>query len=357
MGRFGKGLRWPRAWVAAIALVLAGCGGAEDFAAENTGEEEDALAGSEKASYGIGEAYPDVALYEGPATPKKMIFDTFVAYLHASSTRIILESSAASDPAKMATALQWVRDVRTAGMDPYVTITAPHGYDVHRYMNEVGDIYRALAGHATHFGSINEPDLNGFSPEEAADYWAYAFLGLRRVCGRKCFVVAGEFAMVNAGSRYVRRYISRIHKHVHANHHLRPPRFWSMHDYADVVEGTTSHAQDYADLLTNSPYSNALIWITECGALLKHGGTAPGVPTHLSGNADAQEKAGRAFLNLGKKVRGVTRVLYYEIEALGSTQNTWDSALIDWNGALRPVACAILSIPSTCPGSLKGAGL
>jgi hypothetical protein len=260
----------------------------------------------------------------------------------------------------LATALQGARGAHAAGLDPYVTVTVhPKGYSLGQYAHDVANIYKALAGHAVHFSAVNEPDLNGFTAEDAADYWAYAYLGLRSVCGSKCFVVAGEFAQVNAGSKYVKTYQERIHKHLEYNTKWHAPRFWSMHDYADINGGNADHANAYAQLIADSEFAGAHIWITECGALLKFGGTGAGNPTPLSGNADLQEKGGRVFLKFGVDVPSVSRVLYYEVEADGSLMNTWDSALIDYNGVPRPVYCVITGSPiATCAGSeLTGAGI
>jgi hypothetical protein len=420
-----RGFRWVRGtvWVPllmVLAMVLAGCGAAEQ-AMEPSGEEQDMLAATEKPMFGIGDTLPYI-YDQSPGSPTDNIFEQFREVLHAGATRIILDAAAviyASTPIgpgcpttpqpdggpctavglaceygspldgqicreveggpewlpaiNMTTALAWAKDARSKGLDPYVSVTAPKGYNKQQYGRDVGNIYKALEGEAVHFSAINEPDYL-ISAEDAADYWLEAALGLRHVCGKKCFVAAGEFATVDDETRecgetyevvengvkkkktaqpYVKCYMARLRKHLANNRELPKPIFWSMHDYQDLQANSYEHAKAYAKILTNSEFSNAHIWINETGAVLKAGGNE----TSLAGNANRQEKAGSIFLNMARNVPGVSRILYYEIQGVASPTFGWDSGLIDWNGNQRPIACVLLDEPrAMCTGSLRAAG-
>jgi hypothetical protein len=369
-------------------------------AAEPTTETDEATAAGKKGYFGIAEGYADLCLYEptgGDATgtswspeakQKQAAFNSFVASVpNVGYTRAVInvhnaltmtdpyaggpcDKVLSTTPGKQAltTILRWAHDVRSPPnpqlqashpLTPIVTLDTcpPPTTTREQYYSEVQLVVKTLMPYVQHFTSINEPDGQtihkdlwgcggSFTALQAAEYWEAAALAVKDTCGSRCVVIPGELAVVRAGTSYPSTYVKHVRKLAkgHPSAHLLAHNTWSMHDYHDVSRNTYEDAKAYAALVGRGAH----VWITESGASLVESINA-GVPVGLkpiSGSPCLQNKAGEVFLGLQNTVRGdahdgaVTLVLYYEIQAVAQAEG-FDSALMDWNGNLRPVACAI----------------
>jgi hypothetical protein len=373
-----------------------------DPSAEPTTQTEEATAAGKKGLFGLAEGYADVCLYEPPGgdgmgtswspqqKQKQAAFNSFIASVpNVGYTRAVINVHNAltmTDPnagghcdqvmstsqgrQALSTILRWAHDARfppnplvqaSHPLTPIVTLdTCPPPTTTRaQYYSEVKSVVTALMPYVQHFTSVNEPDgptihqdlwgcSGSFTALEAAEYWETAALAVKDACGdkEKCVVIPGELASVRPKTSYPQWYVKHVRKLAkgHPTAHLLEHDTWSMHDYHDVSRNTYEDSEAYASLVGGGAH----IWITESGASLVES-ISNGVPVGLkpiSGSPCLQSKAGEVFLGLQNTVRGgphtgaVTLVLYYEIEAVAQAVG-FDSALMDWNGNLRPVACAI----------------
>jgi hypothetical protein len=264
--------------------------------------------------------------------------------------------------------LRKVQEVNTRGahLQPYITLwskgcldgTACRAPPVKRYREAVRtlikDHMKAAAGlpAVRLWGAWNEPD-GGKAPlsvSRAGELWQVAHSVMVELhCG--CTMVAGEFAEFGP---YVSRYKAFMVKH-----HLKP-RVWGLHDYRDLVPGSSSELSKYENRdaeefakLTNTDLGKPRIWLSEQGVELDNGFT----PTPLDGNPEAQRISAEDFLRLADVSRRVELVDYYMYGAPGPSERhprpeneaVFDSAMVNDQGEPSPAYCVVAFTAHGCP--------
>jgi hypothetical protein len=264
--------------------------------------------------------------------------------------------------------LRKVQEVNANGehLQPYITLwskgcldrTACRAPPIKRYREAVRALIKehmnAAAGlpAVRLWGAWNEPDggKSSLSAARAGELWQVANSVMVELhCG--CAMVAGEFAEFGP---YVSRY-----KEFMVKHRLKP-RVWGLHDYRDLVPGS-SHAlakyenrdaEEFAKL-TSTGLGKPRIWLSEQGVELDNGFE----PTPLKGNAESQRISAEDFLRLASVSRRVELVDYYMYGAPGPSgehprperEAVFDSALVNDNSEPSPAYCVVAFTGHWCP--------
>ena len=265
----------------------------------------------------------------------------------------------------------WLRKVQEVNADgehlqPYITLwskgcldrTACRAPPIKRYREAVRtlikDHMKATAGlpAVRLWGAWNEPDggKSSLSASRAGKLWLLAHSVMVELhCG--CTMVAGEFAEFGP---YVSRY-----KEFMVKHHLRP-RVWGLHDYRDLVPGSSDELAKYENRdaeefakLTSTGLGKPRIWLSEQGVELDNGFR----PTSLDGNPESQRVSAEDFLRLGSVSRRVELVDYYMYGAPDpsaehprpESEAVFDSALVNDNSEPSPAYCVVAFAGHWCP--------
>jgi hypothetical protein len=265
----------------------------------------------------------------------------------------------------------WLRKVQEVNADgehlqPYITLwskgcldrTACRAPPIKRYREAVRALIKshmkAAAGlpAVRLWGAWNEPDggKTSLSVAQAGKLWQVAHSVMVELhCG--CTMVAGEFAEFGP---YVSRY-----KEFMVKHHLKP-RVWGLHDYRDLVPGSSSGLAKYENRdarefakLTSAGLGKPRIWLSEQGVELDNGST----PTPLKGNPESQRISAEDFLRLASVSRRVELVDYYMYGAPGpngehprpENEAVFDSALVNDKSEPSPAYCVVAFTGHWCP--------
>ncbi len=257
-------------------------------------------------------------------------------------------------------------DARGERLQPYITLWSKGCLDrttcrappLGRYREAVRalieDHMRATAGlpAVKLWGAWNEPDGDdaSLSAAQAGELWRVAHAVMAELhCG--CTMVAGEFAEFGP---YVSRY-----KEFMVKHHLEP-RVWGLHDYRDLVPGSSdalaryenSDAKAFAKL-TSTRLGKPRIWLSEQGVELDNGYK----PTPLEGSPEAQRVSAEDFLRLASVSRRVELVDYYMYGAPDPSgahprpenEAVFDSALVNDANGPSPAYCVVAFTAHRCP--------
>ncbi len=262
-----------------------------------------------------------------------------------------------------------VQEVNVANgehLEPYITLWSKGCLDrttcrvppIKRYREAVRalikDHMKAVAGlpAVRLWGAWNEPDgaKSSLSAAQAGKLWQVAnSVAVELHCG--CTMVAGEFAEFGP---YVRRY-----KKFMVKHHLRP-RVWGLHDYRDLVPGSSNELAKYKNRdaeefakLTNTGLGKPRIWLSEQGVELDNGLE----PTPLDGDPESQRISAEDFLRLADVSRRVELVDYYMYGAPDPSDEhprpeneaVFDSALVNDDSEPSPAYCVVAFTAHWCP--------
>lgn len=277
---------------------------------------------------------------------------------------------------------EWLRKVqevnaRGAHLQPYITLwskgcldrTACKAPPIKSYRRAVQALIshhmKAAAGlpAVKIWGAWNEPDggKTSLHPAEAGELWRVAHSVMVNLhCG--CTMVAGEFAEFGP---YVSNY-----KEFMVTHHLKP-RVWGLHDYRDLVPGSSRaglrpggratnelekyenhEAKEFAKL-TSTRLGKPRIWLSEQGVELNNGFK----PTPLKRDPELQRVSAEDFLRLASVSRRVELVDYYMYGAPGpsgahprpESEAVFDSALVNNNSEPSPAYCVVAFAGHWCP--------
>jgi hypothetical protein len=264
--------------------------------------------------------------------------------------------------------LRKVQEVNARGehLQPYITLwsrgcldrTACRAPPIKRYREAVRvlikDHMKAAGGlpAVRLWGAWNEPDRGKtpLSAPRAGELWQIAQSVMTELhCG--CTMVAGEFAEFGP-------YVSRYKKFM-VKHHLEP-RVWGLHDYRDLVPGSSNELAKYENRdarefakLTSTRLGKPRIWLSEQGVELDNGFK----PTPLEGNPESQRISAEDFLRLASVSRRVELVDYYMYGAPGPSgehlrpenEAVFDSALVNDSSEPSPAYCVVAFAGHWCP--------
>jgi hypothetical protein len=264
--------------------------------------------------------------------------------------------------------LQKVQEVNATGehLQPYITLwskgcldrTACQAPPLKSYGEAVRalikDHMKAAAGlpAVKLWGAWNEPDggKTSLHAAQAGELWQVAHSVMVNLhCG--CTMVAGEFAEFGPYVSYYKKFM--------VTHHLRP-RVWGLHDYHDLVPGSSSELAKYENRdakefakLTNTRLGKPRIWLSEQGVELDNGFK----PTALKGNPESQRISAEDFLRLAGASRRVELVDYYMYGApepdgehpRPENEAVFDSALLNEKSEPSPAYCVVAYTGHWCP--------
>ena len=264
--------------------------------------------------------------------------------------------------------LRKVQEVNANGehLQPYITLwskgcldrTACRVPPIKRYREAVRalikDHMKATAGlpAVKLWGAWNEPDggKSSLSAAQAGELWQVAHAVMVELhCG--CTMVAGEFAEFGS---YVSRY-----KEFMVKHRLEP-RVWGLHDYRDLVPGSSNELAKYENRdaeefakLTSTGLGKPRIWLSEQGVELDNGFK----PTPLKSNPESQLISAQDFLRLASVSRRVELVDYYMYGApepsgehpRPESEAVFDSALVNDNKEPSLAYCVVAFTGHWCP--------
>ncbi len=264
--------------------------------------------------------------------------------------------------------LQKVQEVNAGGehLQPYITLWSKGCLDrlacqappIKRYREAVRALIKAHMKAAAGlpavklWGAWNEPDgaKTSLTAAQAGELWQVAHSVMVNVhCD--CTMVAGEFAEFGP-------YISH-YKEFMVKHHLKP-RVWGMHDYRDLVPGSSNELAKYENRdakefakLTSTRLGKPRIWLSEQGVELDNGFK----PTPLKGNPESQRISAEDFLRLASVSRRVELVDYYMygapepsgIHPRPENEAVFDSALVNDKSEPSPAYCVVAFTGHWCP--------
>ncbi len=202
------------------------------------------------------------------------------------------------------------------------------------------------------WGAWNEPDggKTSLRAAQAGELWRIAHSVMVKLrCN--CTMVAGEFAEFGP-------YVSNYKKFM-VKHHLKP-RVWGLHDYRDLVPGSSSEPAKYENRdarefakLTSTRLGKPRIWLSEQGVELDNGFR----PTPLKGDPESQRLSAEDFLRLASVSRRVELVDYYMYGAPNPSgvhprpedEAVFNSALVNDRSQPSPAYCVVAFAAHGCP--------
>jgi hypothetical protein len=222
----------------------------------------------------------------------------------------------------------WMDAARAVGMHPLVTFgrSRTRKFSLPRrdvYRTEVRRFHKRYPD-VREYSPWNEPNLavqrRNYDPARIASYYEV----LRKMCP-SCTVLGADVVDTSSLERWMRAYLREFPR-------SRRPKFWGLHNYVDVNSSSSWGTQVMRRLAPGE------IWFTETGAIVRRS------PPSRTGERDRRVtiKIGRSralaatkrVFRLARTSPRITRVYIYHWKA--TRRGTWDSALVDADGELRP---------------------
>ena len=168
------------------------------------------------------------------------------------------------------------------------------------------------------FATWNEANYCGeitcHHPQRVAQYYNV----IRKHCRRGCHVLAAELLDFPNMVSWARQFRRAAHFE---------PKIWGLHNYRDVNRLTTTNTRALLRA------TRGQIWMTETGGIVSRHNKSK---VRFKQSAAHAAKATRWLFNRIITLSGrITRVYFYEWNAR-TYHDTWDSALIDPKGRIRP---------------------
>lgn len=235
--------------------------------------------------------------------------------LHVHEARVGVPWNAAitRDPGQRLVLKAWLAAAKAAHVTPLISFSG-----IGHVSPSVRQYSKAILAFVKQFPSVkrytpwNEPDWTPRPlwkhPAQAAGY----FNALHAAC-RHCTVLAGD---VYLPAKQLRPWLAKYVKALHYR-----PSGWALHNYYDV------RYHDAAQLKVLMKLTHGPIWLDETGGVEARSNW----PTKSPKRAAVDE---RYLFSLPHRFHRISRVYHYhwQLTRLGS----WDSALIGFNGGIRP---------------------
>jgi hypothetical protein len=233
-------------------------------------------------------------------------------------------------PADLARLTDWLDAAKAAGVQPLLTFGHSLRPDKRRTMPtpaqfraEFVKLRRAFPWVRT-FATWNEANHCGepycHKPEKAAELYR----ALSASCP-KCTILAAELLDEPNMVDWVKAFVHELGWW---------PRYWGLHNYLDANRWRTVGTQSLLDATKHSQ-----IWLTETGGVVARRNAS--TITFPMNTRHAAQSLSWIFRDLVPLSRRITRVYLYEWSA-STSYDTWDSALINPHGKIRP-AFTVLS--------------
>jgi hypothetical protein len=319
-----------------------------------------------KVRYGLSD--PKATSFEDSEEEAGKTEAYFDKHLTEGSLHVGIARDVVSYKTKPSELTRWLEAVKTAGLQPYITLgtsnckyghscglptIGPYAKNAERLIGGLMKLYKEHSSTiplVTLWGAWNEPDFHSkteYNPlyhhaETTALFWKKARAILKKE-GCSCTMVAGEFAEDDS---YISKYAATIQ-------HNRSfwsgyPSVWGLHDYYDLENyyhhPHNSYAEAFLKKLGRRLHSPR-IWFSEQGVALQDGEAK----TNLDDSAESedmkrQREAAKDFLRLGgthlsKEQSRVELINYYLYkgptkgeETEKEEPNAFDSALLPGEG-------------------------
>ena len=248
-------------------------------------------------------------------------------WLGLTTARLVVSWDVQNIPWERRRADDWLANARAAGVEPVVafggswsTARKPVLPSVAAY-RAAFDRFRAahpLVRAYVPWNEANHPKQPTFRhPRAAAAYFDAA-----RASCRGCKLVAGDVLDTPGMTRWVRHYQAALET---------SPSIWGMHNYRDASRRRSTATRQLLRI------TDGELWLTETGGVVRRPRGRTGVPrTRLLADAGM---ATRYVLRLATSQLRISRVYLYQWSA--NETATWDSALVESDGALRPAFIAL----------------
>jgi hypothetical protein len=270
---------------------------------------------------------PASALVVGIADQKPdMFFDARFQKLRIHHARLTIPWDWRSHGWQIAEMDRWLFFARLRGVHPLVSFghsrvhrrTLPSAARLARELRR----FRARYPWVTNFATWNEANHCGeptcHKPARVARYW----LKLRRAC-RTCKILAAEVLDTPNLRWWVRGFLRRAG---------RQPDTWGLHNYVEANRFRTKHLRRLLRQVKGN------IWLTEVGGVVKRRGTKK-VQRNRVPLPESTKHAAKVTRFIFDEVlplnRRISRVYLYHWDSQ-TRFDSWDSALIGWNGKARP---------------------
>lgn len=218
----------------------------------------------------------------------------------------------------------WLAAAKRANVRPLITFGHSRRKNHHRVLPSVKGFgsmfarFRKRYPWVKDFATWNEANYCGeptcHKPALVASYWRQA----RLRCRSACHVLAAElldFPNMASWAKAFRR-ATRME-----------PKYWGLHNYRDVNRLTTANTRSLLRA------THGQLWFTETGGIVRRRNKST---VKLPESAPHAATATRwLFDRIVPLSRRITRVYLYEWNAT-SPKDTWDTALIDSHGRIRP---------------------
>jgi hypothetical protein len=217
----------------------------------------------------------------------------------------------------------WMQAARSRNSVPLVTFDQSHRRGRHRILPSVHDflrefrLFRKRYPWVREFGTWNEANVCAeptcLHVERVVAYWR----AIVHACSG-CKVLAAEVLDVPSAAGWVRQFVRVAHEQ---------PRYWGLHNYLGA------NRLDPASTLAVLHAMRGEVWFTETAGLVHR----RGITQHkFPENASHAAIVTRYLLTqLSFVSPRIARVYLYEWNA-ASRHDSWDSALIGYNGRPRP---------------------
>jgi hypothetical protein len=187
-----------------------------------------------------------------------------------------------------------------------------------------------------YYTAWNEPNLSDATRNAPYTAGLY-FRQLKRICGKSCTPIAGDFLDMKNLETYLGPY---------KNGAGSAPKIWAYHPYTDGDRHSTSRLDDF--LVATRESSD--VWLTESGGvLLKRNGNWSQTATEALGDLNYLLNTITRYVHPGQRSR-IKRFYLYQWK--GDPKPGWDSGLIAPDGTTRTdMYCAFKAktVGGACP--------
>jgi len=300
-----RGRQAAPALLAALALLVAGCGGGDDAGPDNgSGTKGGADRLREDLVVGIGEQNPP------------MFADPQFTALKIEDARLVVSYDAVAVRFERQLVDAWLAEARRTGVRPFVTFG--HSRVHPKKLPSVAEFRAAFRAFHKRYPQVDTyapwNEINHASqptakaPARAAQYYDV----VEAECDG-CTVLAGDLLDQPGMTRYLAAYRRALRA---------TPRIWGLHNYADSNRFRKSGLGALLDAVPGD------VWLTETGGIVKFGRNFP----------RDEQRAGRAVAYALRLAAGTPRVkrIYLYNWTGAKPADRFDSGLVGPDGKPRP---------------------
>jgi hypothetical protein len=180
------------------------------------------------------------------------------------------------------------------------------------------------------FSTWNEANFAGFGPYKEPQRVARWWLALTKACP-SCTILGADLVDYPNMVRWTKGFLKAARKQ---------PKAWGLHDYVSINRRQT---KPIADLLRTI---RGKVWLTETGGLVARRNSSR---TKLPQGQVHAAAVMKLLMTTVATMPGVQRIYLYQWNSSTAT-DSWDSALVGWDGRARPALTQLTSrLPAARP--------